>query len=71
MRISISYRVTAAQTRAVVPRAALEVDLSVPEPERGVVRSEEQVREYGRTFRSRMPVIGRTCSNATATWMSA
>jgi 5'-methylthioadenosine/S-adenosylhomocysteine nucleosidase len=57
VRISISYTVTAAQTRAVFPRAALEVDLSVPEPERGVVRSEEQVREYGRTFRGVLDLI--------------
>jgi nucleoside phosphorylase len=57
VRISVSYTVTAAQTRAVFPRAALEVDLSVLDPERGVVRSEEQVREYGRTFRRMLDLI--------------
>ena len=57
VRISISYRVTAAQTRAVFPHAALEADLSVPDPERGVVRSEEQVREYGRAFRRVLDLI--------------
>lgn len=57
VRISISYTVTAAQTRAVVPHAVLEVDLSVPDPERGVMRSEEQVREYGRTFRRVLDLI--------------
>ena len=62
VRISISYRVTAEQTRAVLPRAALEVDLSVPEPERGVVRSEEQVREYGRTFRRVLDLIAQRYS---------
>ena len=61
VRISISYTVTAAQTRAVFPRAALEVDLSVPGPERGVVRSEEQVREYGRMFRWVLDLIAQRC----------
>ena len=57
VRISISYRVTAEQTCAVLSRAALEVEISVPEPERGVVRSEEQVREYGRAFRRVLDLI--------------
>jgi CBASS immunity sensor of nucleotide second messenger signals len=61
VRISISYTVTAAQTRAVFPHAALEVDLSVPEPERGVVRGEEQVREYGRTFRRVLDLLVQRC----------
>jgi hypothetical protein len=61
VRISISYKVTAAQTRAVFPHAALEVDLSVPDPERGMVRSEEQVREYGRTFRRVLDLIAQRC----------
>ncbi len=61
VRISISYTVTAARTRAVFPRAALEVDLSVPGPERGVVRSEEQVREYGRMFRWVLDLIAQRC----------
>jgi len=61
VRISISYTVTAAQTRAVFPRAALEVDLTVPDPERGVVRREEQVREYGRTFRRVLDLITQRC----------
>ncbi len=57
VRISISYTITAAQTHTVFPRAALEVDLSVPDPERGVVRSEEQVRKYGSTFRRVLDLI--------------
>src|SRR5260370_14613039 len=43
--------------RAVFPGAALEVDLSVLDPERGIVRSEEQVREYGRTLRRMLDLI--------------
>ena len=61
VRISISYTVTALQTRTVFPRAAFEVDLSVPEPKRGVVRSEEQVREYGRSFRHVLDLIAQRC----------
>src|SRR6266516_3061572 len=61
VRISISYMVTTAQTRAVCPRSAIEVDLSVPEAKRGVVRSEEQVHEYGRTFRSVLDLIAQRC----------
>ncbi len=61
VRISISYTVTAAQTRSVFQQPALEVDLSVPNPERGVVRSEEQVREYGRTFRQVLDLIAQRC----------
>jgi nucleoside phosphorylase len=57
VRISISYAVLASQTRAVLPRAALEVEMSVPQPERGVVRSEGQVRDYGRAFRRVLDLI--------------
>lgn len=51
VRVSISYETTAAQTRAVVPRPALEVDAALQEPKRGVVQSEDQVRRYGQVFR--------------------
>ena len=51
VRVSVSYQVNAAPTRAVVPAPALEVDLTVPRPERGIVKSEEQTRAYGRAFR--------------------
>jgi 5'-methylthioadenosine/S-adenosylhomocysteine nucleosidase len=61
IRISISYTVTAAQSRSVFPHTAIEVDLSVPDPVRGVVRSEEQVRAYGRTFRSVLDLIAQRC----------
>ncbi len=61
VRISISYNITAAQTHTIFPQAAIDVNLSVPEPERGVVRSEEQVREYGRTFRRVLDLIAQRC----------
>jgi nucleoside phosphorylase len=61
VRISISYAVTAAQTRAVLPHTAVEVDLTVPDPVRGIIRTEEQVREYGRLFRSVLDLIEQRC----------
>jgi nucleoside phosphorylase len=51
IRMSVSYPVNAADTEALGLAARLRIDLSVPEPVRGVVRSEAQVREYGRVFR--------------------
>jgi nucleoside phosphorylase len=51
IRLSVSYQVNAAPTRDVVPSPAFEVDLTVPIPERGIVKSEEQTRTYGRVFR--------------------
>ena len=51
VRVSISYETTAAQTRAAVPRPALEIDAALQEPKRGVVQSEDQVRRYGQVFR--------------------
>jgi hypothetical protein len=61
VRISISYAVLASQTRAILPRAALEVEMSMPQPERGVVRSEEQVRHYGQAFRRVLDLITQRC----------
>jgi len=61
VRLSVSYAVLTAQTRTIFPRAALEVEMSVPQPERGIVRSEEQVREYGRTFRRVLDLITQRC----------
>jgi hypothetical protein len=46
MWVSISYPSGVAESRAVVPKAALQIDLGLAQPERGIVRSEEQVREY-------------------------
>lgn len=51
IRMSVSYPVNAADTEALGLATRLWIDLSVPEPVRGIVRSEAQVREYGRVFR--------------------
>lgn len=52
LRISVSYKVSSDQALTVAPPGAIEIALMVvPEPVRGVVQSEEQVREYGRVFR--------------------
>jgi hypothetical protein len=51
VRMSVSYQVISARTRVNVPAPILEVDITVSQPERGVVRSEEQTRTYGRDFR--------------------
>jgi len=51
MQVSVSYPVLAAQTRLVVPRPAALIDLAVPHPARGIVRSEAQTRNYGQVFR--------------------
>ncbi|MBW4472433.1 MAG: SAVED domain-containing protein [Stenomitos rutilans HA7619-LM2] len=52
LRVSVSYKVLSDQALTVVSSGAIEIDLTVvPEPVRGAVQSEEQVREYGRIFR--------------------
>jgi len=61
IQLSISYTVLASQIRVAVPHAAIEIEMSVPHPERGVVRSEEQVREYGRAFRRVLDLIRQRC----------
>lgn len=57
IRVSASYSATRQQTRLIVPHAAVEVDLMVSAPRRGVVRSEEQVRKYGQEFRQAIDLI--------------
>ena len=57
LRVSVSYKVSSNQALRVVPSGAIEMDLTVPEPVRGVVQSEEQVREYGRIFRQTLDRI--------------
>jgi nucleoside phosphorylase len=57
MRVSISYPSGVAESRAVVHRAALEIDLGLEQPERGIVRSEEQVREYTAVFRQTLDTV--------------
>ena len=51
IRMSVSYPVNAMDTETLGLAARVRIDLSVPEPVRGVVRSEAQVRNYGRVFR--------------------
>jgi nucleoside phosphorylase len=51
LRFSVTGSVTRAQTMAVAPEPAIEVDLSIPQPVQGAIRSERQVRAYGRIFR--------------------
>jgi nucleoside phosphorylase len=52
LRVSVSYATDVQQSRVAVPNAKIEIDLRIEKPERGIVRSEEQVRSYGRVFRS-------------------
>jgi len=59
IRVSISYAAEAAQTKVAVPHACAEVDLMVPRPERGIVRSEEQVHSYGQEFRRVIDTLAR------------
>ncbi len=59
VRMSISYLATAAQTAKVVTNPVLSLDLSVPEPVRDIVKSEAQVRAYGRVFRQTLDRIAR------------
>lgn len=51
IRISVSYQVSAALADINVPGPAFSIDMRVPRPERGIVRSEDQARAYGREFR--------------------
>lgn len=51
IRMSVSYPVSPRDTEILGLDAKLQVAMSVPNPVRGAVRSEAQVREYGRVFR--------------------
>ena len=57
LRVSVTYQVSSAQTRIVTPLDAIEIDLTLPNPERSIVRSEKQTREYGRIFRQTLDWI--------------
>ena len=57
VRVSISYPVLTAKVLEVVPKAALDIEMGVLKPERGVIRSEAQVRDYGRQFRQALDLI--------------
>jgi len=63
LRISVTYKVYSDQALTVVPAGAIEIDLTVvPEPVRGIVQSEEQVRAYGRVFRRTLDWIAQNLS---------
>lgn len=57
IRMPISYPIHAADTDAVGLMPRLQIDLSHPAVERSVIKSEEQVREYGRVFRETLDLI--------------
>lgn len=57
IRMPISYPIHAADIDALQLNARLKIDLEYPAIDRGVVRSEEQVREYGRVFRQTLDSI--------------
>jgi nucleoside phosphorylase len=57
LRVSVSYLISSSQVASVVPDDAVEIDLTLPKPERHIVRSEAQVREYGRIFRRTLDSI--------------
>ena len=59
IRVSVSYQVQPAHTAALGIDAAVDVALSVPVPARNIVRSEEQTRQYGRTFRETLDTLSR------------
>lgn len=57
VRMSVSYPAGVDASRAAAPDDLLEIDLQVPAPERGTVRSEEQVRAYGSAFRKVLDAV--------------
>lgn len=59
IRVSISYEAQPDQTLLIVPEPIVSVDLSVPDPHRGVVTSEAQVRAYGEVFRQVLDRVAR------------
>lgn len=57
LRVSVTYPVLPSQTATVNLPEAIEIDMTIPKPEWGIVRSERQVREYGRAFRRVLDLI--------------
>ncbi len=51
LRVSVTFPVQPKQTITANLPDAIEIDLTIPQPEWGIVRGERQVREYGRIFR--------------------
>jgi nucleoside phosphorylase len=56
LRVSVTYPVSPSQTSTILPEA-IDIDMTIPKPEWGIVRSERQVREYGRAFRRVLDLI--------------
>jgi hypothetical protein len=59
LRMAVSYPINVESTRNLGITPQLEVDLSLASPARSIVRSEEQVRAYGRAFRQTMDELAR------------
>jgi hypothetical protein len=59
LRMAVSYPINVDSTRNLGITPQLEVDLSLTSPTRSIVRSEEQVRDYGRAFRQTMDEFAR------------
>ncbi|MGO9571872.1 MAG: SAVED domain-containing protein [Desulfomonilaceae bacterium] len=64
--VSVSYPVTAQHTSGIGLQPLAEIDLRVPQPERGIVRSQQQVLEYGRKFRRILDLISDKIPNCEA-----
>ena len=65
IRISVTFSVSPESTDSIVVAPLASIDISVPEPGRNLVRSEAQVRAYGRVFRGALDNIVRKLPNAT------
>ena len=63
VRMSVSYLISAENTRAVVSDAAAEIDLVVSNPSRGIVQSERQVFEYGKELRKVLDGLANMAQN--------
>ena len=64
VRVSLSDLVQARDTRAVVPAPLAEIDISVADPDKMWLRSEEQLVRLGREFRRVLKLIGQRIPNA-------
>ena len=57
LRMAVSYPIHASDVDSLDLSPRLSIDLSYPNVERGVIRSEEQVLEYGKVFRETLDLI--------------
>jgi len=57
LRVSVTYPVVPSRTATVNLPEAIEIDMTIPKPEWGIVQSERQVREYGQEFRRVLDLI--------------